>query len=122
MLLVAPEISASYREVSQPIGSETMITCLVTANPITRVYWMRNDAVVTDNAKRQSFVWNVTRYTRTLCLSMRNLSDVDYGAYKCVVENQFDRAVETVTIHSTSQYIVHITGLYAIQLVVHINK
>jgi hypothetical protein len=75
------------------------MTCIVTANPITSVYFQRDGQRLENSSKFHINEWQVGEYQKMLGATLVDLVAADYGVYECVAENQFGRSTDRITIH-----------------------
>ena len=95
----APEIRLPYQRVSQQPGRDTLLECMITANPVTTHYWEKDGRRLEDSTKYRIHTWDVGEYTRTLGAFIYDLATEDFGAYTCVAENDFGHAEETMNVY-----------------------
>ena len=96
---VAPVLSLPHSQVTQELGKDTLLECLIQASPFEELYWVRDGERIQDSAKYQLYVWEVTGYTRNLAVLVTGLTAEDYGEYTCVAENEFGYAEDTMNIY-----------------------
>jgi len=87
------------------------MSCLVTINPATSLYWTRDGTRLQESSKYRTLVLSHGRYTHQLCLIVKNLDVSDYGEYKCVAENDIDRVDEKISLHR--MFIYHCIYIYS---------
>ena len=90
-----------YGKVSQEVGQDTLLECLISANPLSAAWWERGGVRLEDDVKYRIHLWEIGGYTRTLGAFIHDLQPYDYGEYTCVAENQFGRIRDTTIVYGT---------------------
>ena len=96
---VPPELVVPYREISQQLGSPTHMTCVVTASPLpSELYWEHKGDRLVDSDKFKIMESDIGNYQRTISAQVNDITDSDFGIYKCIVRNDLGQAEDRVTI------------------------
>ena len=69
-------------------GTDVLLNCTATGNPIPTVHWLRLDTNTSNNTKIN---------TTTNILTIQNFSDVDVGMYICVAINSVGMNATNIT-------------------------
>jgi len=101
LVLVAPEVTVPYREVTQQIGATTIMTCLIQTNPTGTFSWLRNGRKLVADDKYEIANWTVGEYQHMLAATIHDLVSSDYGTYQCVAENAFGHSEGDMSIFGT---------------------
>ena len=96
---VKPEITIPYGQISQQEGKDTLLECMVTANPHTTLYWAKDGRRLEDSNKYEIHQWDVGQYTKNLGAFVLDLVEADYGQYACVASNEHGRDEDTVNLY-----------------------
>ncbi len=96
---VPPEIMLPYQKISQRLGKDTLLECIITANPMTTIFWEKDGQRIKDDEKYSIHIWDIGGYTKTMGAFVTHLVLDDYGMYKCVAENDLGRAEDTMSLY-----------------------
>ena len=103
-----------YGRISQQEGKDTLLECIVTANPHTTLYWAKGGRRLENSIKYKIHIWEVGQYTKNLGIFIYDLVQADYGEYACVASNQHGRDEATVHLYGTR--FTHVFSLYILKL------
>ena len=101
-MLVGPRVTVPHRAVSQHLGATTIMTCLISTNPVETLSWLRNNAKLVSNRKYELANWTVGEYQYMLAATIHDLAESDYGTYRCVAENLYGRSEGNMSIFGMS--------------------
>jgi Immunoglobulin I-set domain len=85
--------------VSQQKGKTAMMTCLVNANPIEQVFWLRDGVRLDNSTKWHMSEWSLGEYQQMYAATVSNLDSADYGVYECVAQNRFGQDSDKINLH-----------------------
>ena len=97
--------------VGVPLGSTVSLDCHLEASPLALHFWNREDGLVLhESAKYQmqsvpgsaSSTSLSPTYRTHLRLTIANVTDKDYGSYRCVAKNPFGEADGLIKLYRTS--------------------
>ncbi|OPL33637.1 hypothetical protein AM593_05081, partial [Mytilus galloprovincialis] len=98
---VRPEIELPNRRFSQYLYKETILQCIVRANPIQFLEWQRNGIPI-ENSMKYRVALNddyYEIYTKILDLNIHSIQKEDYGNYTCVASNSLGKDKETMLLY-----------------------
>ncbi|XP_060563610.1 neurotrimin-like isoform X2 [Ruditapes philippinarum] len=95
-----PEVTFKTKKISQPIGKEGMLECLIAAFPHGVGSWSKNGKPVgemaNDNRKYTTYVYKEDHFTYAIYLSIINLEVHDFGLYTCEASNALGTDSDTI--------------------------
>lgn len=89
-----------YKRLGQTLGHDTLMTCIVSANPAATVTWSHGGVVLAPSDKYAFNAWDQNTYTRVSGVLVRNIEDADYGEYTCSASNSLGETSLSMTIDS----------------------
>ncbi|CAG5115915.1 unnamed protein product, partial [Candidula unifasciata] len=94
-----PEINLPNKRIGQDLGKETILECIITANPLAVGFWKKNG----EEMKTVSGKYRIEPYTEddhsiTLSLRLMSLDKSDYGTYTCEASNKLGRDTNVMTL------------------------
>ena len=99
---VAPEIRLPNRRIGQARGRETILECVVTANPQTNNYWSKNGHRLTSSDRYRIDAYDENEHCVTLSLRIRVDNDDDFGEYVCVASNSLGTVQQSMELYGRS--------------------
>ena len=78
------------------MGRETILNCLIVANPHASNYWERKGRRVTNSLHHYIDAIEESNHLMTLQLKIYNLEKNDFGTYKCVAANKHGKDEKTM--------------------------
>lgn len=78
----APEIDIDEELVTSAKDYETKLKCVVHAEPKAKVYWLKDNASISDLDHVQTFTEGNRHYYH-----IEKMQDSDFGKYKCIATN-----------------------------------
>ena len=96
---VGPIINVPYREVTQREGATTMLSCIITANPLGSFHWQRDGGRLENGERYRISNWSLGEYQQMFGVTLTDLVAADYGIYECVAENMYGKDTGRMTIH-----------------------
>ena len=110
-MTVSPEVTVPHREVSQQIGATTIMSCLISTNPVGTLSWLHSGRRLVSGGRHEVANWTVGAYQYILAVTIHDLELSDYGTYQCVAENAYGRSQGDMSIFGMCCYFL---GLYRI--------
>ncbi|GIX85629.1 lachesin [Caerostris extrusa] len=105
---VPPKIRVTNQMVYAVGGTDAVLGCILEASPRPLTSWIRHDeAVLINNSKFEIVEKEEDSYKIIMQLKIRNVSNNDFGHYKCVAKNTFGdkegfvRLIEQITTTTT---------------------
>ena len=89
---VAPEISMPNERISQSVGKETILECVITAFPQAYNVWKKDGNIIASTSKYRIEAFEEGDNTLTLSLRIRNIQPKDFGEYRCEAANALGKA------------------------------
>ncbi|GFV89888.1 lachesin [Trichonephila clavipes] len=121
----SPKIKVANQMVYAVGGSEAVLGCNLEASPRPLTSWIRHDDVVLiNNHKFEIIEKEEDSYKIIMQLKIRNVSDNDFGHYKCLAKNTFGdkegfvRLIEQITTTTTAMSTIPYRVFIPIQRVV----
>jgi len=102
-----PAILLPYQKISQSLGKDTLLECIITANPLDIHYWTKDGMRLEDDAKYRIHLWDVGSNTKTLGLHIGSLEQADYGDYSCQAQNDHGQAQDKLTLLDELLQVAH---------------
>ncbi|XP_025077877.1 opioid-binding protein/cell adhesion molecule homolog isoform X2 [Pomacea canaliculata] len=97
----SPEIELPNKRIGQMLGKETILECIVTANPQSVSRWLKDgEEVKTDGSNYHVEVYNEHQEAYTIVLSFRimAISEQDFGQYTCEASSPMGKDAETMVL------------------------
>ncbi|KAF8764724.1 Lachesin like protein [Argiope bruennichi] len=119
-----PKIKVANQMVYAAGGTDAILGCHLEASPRPLTSWVRHDDVVLINNNKYEIVEKEDSYKIIMQLKIRNVSDNDFGHYKCVANNMFGdkegfvRLIEQITTTTTAMSTIPYRVFIPIQRVV----
>ncbi|GIY80720.1 lachesin [Caerostris darwini] len=120
-----PKIRVTNQMVYAVGGTDAVLGCILEASPRPLTSWIRHDeAVLINNSKFEIVEKEEDSYKIIMQLKIRNVSNNDFGHYKCVAKNTFGdkegfvRLIEQITTTTTVMSTVPFRVFIPIQRVV----
>ena len=115
LISVPPTISVPHQLVGAPEGSTVTLDCYLESSPSALHFWNRDDGIVLHEANKyrmQSLAVGLSSsgsnpssgpsYRTHLRLTVVNVTDKDYGPYRCVAKNPFGEADGLIKLYRKS--------------------
>lgn len=83
-----PEIHLLTKKMSQRLGKETILTCMISASPQAVGVWHKNGQKIESDWKIRSEIYIESPHTVSLDLKIMNLEEKDFGFYTCEASNE----------------------------------
>ena len=101
---VPPQVTFRTKRIGQSQGKETVLECLVAANPQSVTVWKKNGDPVSGQSpstiqKYRTNVYTEDTYTLALNLAIINLNWEAFGNYTCEAQNMLGVDRETMTLY-----------------------
>ena len=100
---------------------ETILNCVITANPHATNYWEKDGRRIHSSLKHYIDTYDEGDNTLTLSLRITDLSQSDYGQYRCIAANALGRDEDVVFLFGSSPYYSYYLGLVTINLILIVN-
>ena len=85
-----PILETTYSKIAAEIGQTITLTCRVSGEPKAKIYWKRNEEIL-----------NCDEIIEDKCfLKLVQITNKDFGSYRCIAENLLGREEWTYTIVS----------------------
>ncbi|CAC5392971.1 HNT [Mytilus coruscus] len=100
-VIFRPEIELPNRRFSQYLYKETILQCIVRANPIQFLEWQRNGIRIESSTKYRVDLYDdhFEINTKILDLNIHSIQKEDYGNYTCVASNNLGKDRETMILY-----------------------
>ena len=98
VISVPPIIILPYEQISQDVGKDTLLQCIITSNPIADYYWQRDGQKLEEGPKYKLSIIDITRYQTMLGLGFTLEAD-DFGEYTCVAANSIGATNGTMNVY-----------------------
>lgn len=104
-VIFRPEIELPTRRISQVVNKETILQCIIRANPLLSSQWVRNGIRLENGGKFRIDIFDkyTEIYTKVLDLQIRNVKKEDYGNYTCIASNKLGEDKETMLLYEMVQ-------------------
>ncbi|PVD19834.1 hypothetical protein C0Q70_20327 [Pomacea canaliculata] len=105
----SPEIELPNKRIGQMLGKETILECIVTANPQSVSRWLKDgEEVKTDGSNYHVEVYNEHQEAYTIVLSFRimAISEQDFGQYTCEASSPMGKDAETMVLFGELQELI----------------
>ncbi|XP_041351056.1 limbic system-associated membrane protein-like [Gigantopelta aegis] len=99
-----PEIRLPNKKIGQEMGKDTILECIVSANPQEITVWKRNDMEIHKSIKYRVEIYEEGDNTITLSLRVRNLDETDFGKYTCTASNILGSDEESMIVYDYSMH------------------
>ena len=98
---VRPEIELPTKRISQSLYKETILQCIIRANPLLSSEWQRNGVTLFSNRKYRIEIFDHYSeiYTKVLDLQILSIEKEDYGNYTCVAFNNLGQDQEMMMLY-----------------------
>ncbi|XP_054706546.1 hemicentin-1-like [Uloborus diversus] len=119
-----PKIRVANQMVRSSMGTEAVLGCHLEASPRPLTSWIRHDDVVLINNYKYELHEIEDSYKILMQLKIKNITEDDFGYYKCVAKNTFGdkegfvRLIEIPPTTSTTQSTIPYKVFVAVQRVV----
>lgn len=113
------------KRLSQKKGKETILDCLITANPHAYSVWKYKGKGLENSGKYGITVFEEKdRYTKTLSLRIGNLEDSDFGNYTCFAENALGSDQVTMILNGMQTFLkeCHVASFFLLPLYVLLKR
>ena len=81
------------------MGKDTILECIVSANPQEITVWKRDDVEIHKSIKYRVEIYEEGDNTITLSLRVRNLDENDFGKYTCTASNILGSDEESMIVY-----------------------
>ncbi|ELT99838.1 hypothetical protein CAPTEDRAFT_226925 [Capitella teleta] len=95
----APILTLPHSQVSQQLGKDTLLECIVQSSPHETALWQRDGVPLVDGTKYQLSTWDVGDHKVHVAAVVKSLEISDYGEYVCVASNRFGSTNDSMTIY-----------------------
>ena len=96
----SPEVRLPNKRIGQSVGKETILDCIISANPHAVTEWRRDGRPLHKSDKYDIDVFRDTyENSVTLSLRIKNLVAEDYGRYLCLGSNHLGEDQEEMTLY-----------------------
>ncbi|XP_067681936.1 limbic system-associated membrane protein-like [Haliotis asinina] len=99
-----PEVRLPNKRIGQVMGKETILECMITANPLEISYWSWKGQEIQNSAKHRIELYNDADNTITLSLRIRVLDKEDFGEYTCSASNILGGDSESMVLYDYKAY------------------
>lgn len=93
----SPRLSSPVQDVTGGLGEEASLVCQVLAVPVAAVEWCHQGSRVQSHHSRDITIKHYQDGKMTSSLTVRNISEKDFGAYTCKASNS--EGEESLTLH-----------------------
>lgn len=76
------------RKISQRIGKETILSCIISASPQAYGVWLKDGKAIAPRTGLRTEIYDDSPHTVTLNLRIINIKESDFGHYTCEASNQ----------------------------------
>lgn len=83
-----PEVRLLNRKISQRIGKETILSCIISASPQAYGVWLKDGKAIAPRTGLRTEIYDDSPHTVTLNLRIINIKESDFGHYTCEASNQ----------------------------------
>ncbi|BFZ01266.1 hypothetical protein BsWGS_04306 [Bradybaena similaris] len=95
-----PEVKLPNKRMGQEVGKETILECVVTANPQAVGIWKKNgEEIKTVSGKYRIEPYAEDDHSISLSLRIMFIDKEDYGFYTCEASNKLGRDNDTMALH-----------------------
>ncbi|KAK7491740.1 hypothetical protein BaRGS_00016996, partial [Batillaria attramentaria] len=102
---IPPEIYLPNKRIGQEVGKETILECLITANPQAVSKWTKDGGELkTTGRKYRVEIYSEAENSITLSLRILNVEKEDFGKYTCEASSIMGRDTETMVLFDYSRY------------------
>ena len=108
---VAPEVRLPNKRIGQDTGKETILECVIAANPIDKRVWLRDGVQIANSHKYRLETYDEGDNTVTLSLKIKLLEDEDFGRYTCFASNDLGSDKESMVLYGECAYSVRVVGV-----------
>lgn len=106
-----PEVRLLTKKISQRIGKETILTCMISASPQAVGIWLLQGKPIEASWKIRTEVYEESPHTVSLNLRIMNLEDTDFGFYTCEASNRLGGDSERMLLYEEKPKITTATAL-----------
>ncbi|XP_071078984.1 lachesin-like [Haliotis cracherodii] len=99
-----PEVVLPNNKIGQYQEKETILECVVTANPHAVSVWTRHGYKINNSVKYRTDIYRDGEYTITLSLRIRTLEADDFGIYVCEASNVQGTSQQLMTLYDYAEY------------------
>ena len=114
--IVPPEIHLLTKRMSQTLGKETILTCMISASPQAVGVWHKNGQKIESDWKIRSEIYIESPHTVSLDLKIMNLEEKDFGFYTCEASNELGGDSERMLLYGMILYDLPITIVIYMEL------
>ncbi|XP_041374972.1 limbic system-associated membrane protein-like [Gigantopelta aegis] len=100
----APEVRLPNKRIGQDTGKETILECVISANPVDKRVWLRDGVEIANSHKYRLETYDEGDNTITLSLKIKLLEDDDFGKYTCFASNDLGSDKESMVLYDYSAY------------------
>ncbi|XP_013408239.1 cell adhesion molecule 2 [Lingula anatina] len=97
-----PRIRLPNLRIGQSVGKDTILECLVTAKPLSIIYWMYKGKETQTSSKYSVVIYNEGRDAIGLSLRIHDLTEEDFGEYTCIAKNHFGSVKGSLTVYENA--------------------
>lgn len=99
-----------HQLVGVPLGYNVTLECYTEAHPTSLHYWTRDSGqMLHDNSKYKAMsIQGVPSYKVQMKLTIVDVSQTDYGVYKCVAKNSRGETDGTIRLYSEWSHLITI--------------
>ena len=121
LCIVPPEVTVLNRRMSQTIGKETILNCVISASPQAEVYWKKgNKKMDTQYGKSRSEIYKDSTHTLTLSLQIIDIQKEDFGNYTCEASNKLGRDSESMILFGKISLFLNCFIIYSVASLIRI--
>ncbi|XP_050401914.1 opioid-binding protein/cell adhesion molecule isoform X2 [Patella vulgata] len=82
-----PEVKLPNTRISQELGKETILECVVSASPLGVTVWKKHERELSTSWKYEVDIYNEDHNTITISLRIANIDHEDFSEYTCEASN-----------------------------------
>ncbi|CAC5401270.1 HNT [Mytilus coruscus] len=94
-----PEVHLLNKKISQRVGKETILSCIISASPQAVGIWYKGKTPVEQRWDIRTEIYEDDPHTLTLNLRIMSLEEKDFGHYTCEASNELGGDSETMFLY-----------------------
>ncbi|XP_013408316.1 protein amalgam isoform X2 [Lingula anatina] len=93
-----PEVRLPNPRIGQSVGKDTILECIITAEPIVTIYWMYRNTEIQRSTRYDVEAYDEGPKTVILTVRIFDLTKEDFGEYTCVAKNKLGMVKKSMTV------------------------